>query len=128
VAVLFNVTFTTSDVARLAAFWVAALDLATVEQRDDLVRLGPAAGGGPSLLILHSDDPAGAAGRVHLDLAAADVAVEVRRLVGLGATLADGGDASAPASRSGNGLSWIVLRDPDGNELCLGGLPATLDG
>jgi len=26
--------------------------------------------------------------------------------------------------RSANGISWIVMADADGNEFCLGGLPA----
>jgi catechol 2,3-dioxygenase-like lactoylglutathione lyase family enzyme len=123
VAELFNVTLLTADAPRLAAFWAAALDLRPVESRPDLVRLRSRRGG-PDVLVLHSDAPSAATGRVHLDLAVADVTAEVRRLVVLGATLADGGDVAFPATRSANGPSWIVLHDPDGNEFFLGGLPA----
>jgi tRNA (guanine37-N1)-methyltransferase len=120
---LFNVTLVTADVRRLAAFWSGALGYAHVEAGDDLVRLAAPTAAGPDLLVLRSAQPASSAGRVHLDLAAADVVGEVQRLVGLGASLADGGTVGSPVWRTGNGISWVVLVDPDGNEMCLGGLP-----
>ena len=51
--------------------------------------------------------------RVHLNLASeyvAHQAAEVDRLLGLGATRADIGQGEVP---------WVVLADPEGNELCV---------
>lgn len=127
-ASIFNITFVTSDVARLGAFWAAALDMEVVEERHGLMRLADPDRATPNLLVLHGETPTRPAGRVHLDLAASDVAAETRRLVAIGADLVDGGSASAPTTRSANGLTWVVLRDPDGNELCLGGYPDLASG
>jgi catechol 2,3-dioxygenase-like lactoylglutathione lyase family enzyme len=124
VAALFNVTLTTADVARLAAFWSAALGMTVIEQRADLARLAAPAGRGTNLLILRGDSPSAPNGRVHLDLAAADLVAEAGRLVELGAVLVDGGTPQRPMMRSANGISWIVMADADGNEFCVGGLPA----
>ena len=60
---------------------------------------------------------------MHLDLAARDVEAEVVRLIDLGASLVDTGSTAAPVWRVANGLKWVVLQDPEGNELCLGNLP-----
>ncbi|MEU9129570.1 VOC family protein [Kitasatospora sp. NPDC048540] len=52
--------------------------------------------------------------RIHVDFAAAPdrgMAGEVERLVALGASVV--GEHSAP------GLTWTVLRDPDGNQFCV---------
>jgi predicted enzyme related to lactoylglutathione lyase len=50
--------------------------------------------------------------RVHVDFVAEDREREIDRLVTLGATR--GEDHTVP------GLTWTVLRDPEGNEFCVG--------
>jgi predicted enzyme related to lactoylglutathione lyase len=122
-ASIFNITMVTCDVSRLGAFWAAALHMDVMEERSDLLRLADPTRESPNLLLLHSDDPTNGGSRVHLDLAARDVDAETQRLVGLGAELVDGGTAKSPNTRSANGVRWVVLQDPDGNELCLGGYP-----
>jgi len=49
--------------------------------------------------------------RVHLDFASEDMAAEVERLRGLGATQI--------AARSLGDFRWTVLADPEGNEFCV---------
>jgi predicted enzyme related to lactoylglutathione lyase len=49
---------------------------------------------------------------MHLDIHAADIDAEAERLIGLGATKLDG-----PIDEWGE--RWIVLADPEGNELCV---------
>jgi hypothetical protein len=49
--------------------------------------------------------------RLHLDLASAERAADVARLVGLGAV--EVGEREVPGAR------WTTLRDPDGNEFCV---------
>jgi hypothetical protein len=48
--------------------------------------------------------------RLHLDLRPKDQAAEVTRLEGLGARRVDIAQGE---------VSWVVLADPDGNELCV---------
>jgi hypothetical protein len=49
--------------------------------------------------------------RMHVDLAAPDLAAEIARLVDLGATVV--------AEMSEFGYSWTVMQDPEGNEFCV---------
>ena len=60
------------------------------------------------------DGPKTVKNRLHLDLAPGpdgDQAAEVARLKGLGAVPVDIGQ--------GDDVSWVVLADPEGNELCV---------
>jgi hypothetical protein len=49
--------------------------------------------------------------RLHIDLDPDDQAAEVERLLALGARPADVGQ--------GDDVAWVVLADPEGNELCV---------
>ena len=51
--------------------------------------------------------------RVHLDLRTRDLEPELRRLLGLGATLL----TDQPVREAG--WRWYILADPDGNEFCV---------
>ena len=121
--ILHHVTIDCADPYRLASFWSAVTGYPVVEERDDLARLGAHGQGVPDLLFMRVDDPTPGKNRLHLDLAAEDVVAEVVRLVELGASPVDDGSATAPTWRSANGIRWVVLRDPEGNLLCLGDLP-----
>jgi hypothetical protein len=59
---------------------------------------------------------------VHLDLATREPEAEVARLVELGAALVDKADTDNDGLpwREGNGTRWVVMRDPEGNEFCIG--------
>jgi catechol 2,3-dioxygenase-like lactoylglutathione lyase family enzyme len=119
---LFNVTFDAQDPRRLGRFWSHVLGYSVIEERPELVRLrgDPSA---PDLLFLRVADPAPGKPRLHLDLAAGDVATEIRRLAALGAALADGGSPDQPRWREANNIKWVVLEDPEGNAFCLGARP-----
>ena len=58
--------------------------------------------------------------RVHVDLASRDPDTEIARLIELGASLVDPPDESGPRWRAGNETRWVVMRDPEGNEFCIG--------
>lgn len=96
------------DVDAEVAWWAAALD-AQPEPRTDpgspYTGLGGVVGpGGPLTFAVQSVD---ATARVHVDVSAPDVAGEVERLLGLGAThVADVED-------------WVTLADPVGNLFCV---------
>jgi hypothetical protein len=112
-AFIFNVTFDCADPRRLAAFWSEVTGYRPVTERSDFVALeAPDARGVRRLLFFHVPEPKVAKNRVHVDLAAKDPEREIDRLVALGATRGQ--------DHQGNGTSWTVMSDPEGNEFCLG--------
>jgi predicted enzyme related to lactoylglutathione lyase len=106
------VTIDCADPSGLAAFWSAATGLdESWRYENEFVILG--AGAGIRLGLQRVPEPTPGKNRCHVDWAADDREVEVRRLVGLGATVVD--EQKTP------GLSWTVLQDPEGNEFCVSG-------
>ena len=68
----------------------------------------PAAG--PRLAFHQVPEPKTVKNRFHLDLITTDYQAEIRRLVGLGATVLNAID---------NGARWTTMADPEGNEFDL---------
>jgi hypothetical protein len=94
-------------------FWSAALDWPLVWDQDEETAIQSPRGGtkiswgGPPV------EPKLGKNRLHLDLAppvGGDQDAEVRRLLDLGAHRVDIGQGD---------VDWVVLADPDGNELCV---------
>ena len=128
-----QVSFDAEHPQRLMEFWCAVLDYELEPlhpaARAELEAMGidPAGSGrlfaaavdpegrGPRLLAQRVPEGKTAKNRVHLDVHLGDttrIPGEVERLVALGAThLAD---------FSEHGSTWAVLRDPEGNEFCVG--------
>jgi predicted enzyme related to lactoylglutathione lyase len=105
-----------TDPARIAGFWEAALGWRRTFEEDDEVCLEPPAGSpedgaAPGLLFLRVPENKTIKNRLHLDLRTKDQPAEVERLEGLGAQRVDVGQAPD--------ATWIVLSDPDGNEFCV---------
>jgi predicted enzyme related to lactoylglutathione lyase len=101
------------DPAVLAPFWAAATGWAVVGGGDDYASLRHPDGTGPYLELLRIADPKTAKLRIHLDVAPYpddDHAAEVERLTSLGARPADVGQRN---------VRWVVLADPEHNELCI---------
>jgi catechol 2,3-dioxygenase-like lactoylglutathione lyase family enzyme len=106
----------TTDPAKIAAFWEAALGWRRTWEEDDQVVLEPPEGSpeegvAPDLLFLRVPESKAIKNRLHLDLRPKDQAAEVARLEALGARAVDIGQ--------GKDVSWVVLADPDGNEFCV---------
>jgi len=104
------------DPDRLASFWAEALGWRRTYEEPDQVVLEPPAGCpedgvAPDLLFLRVPEPKQAKNRLHLDLRPDDQAAEVARLEALGARRVSVGQ--------GDDVSWVVLADPEGNELCV---------
>ncbi|MFW3171188.1 VOC family protein [Geodermatophilus sp. CPCC 206100] len=111
-----HITFDAHDPLRLARFWSAVTGYAVEDEpEDDEVLLEPPHPGTPGLLFIRVPDGKTAKNRVHLDIepptGTRDEAVE--RLLALGATVHE--DHRSPA----DGLGWVTLRDPEGNEFCV---------
>jgi len=117
VAFIYNVTFDARDPATLARFWAAATGYRIADERPDFVRLrAPDERGVRHILFFRVDHPTEGKNRMHVDLASRTPEDEIARLRELGATPVD-----PPGTwREGNGTRWVVLRDPEGNEFCLG--------
>ncbi|PXY27298.1 VOC family protein [Prauserella muralis] len=120
-----DVVFDCRHAASLARFWAAALDgyvvapydadelqrlrgLGITDPEDDpSVLVEPTAGGRPRLFFNRVPEAKAGKNRVHIDLDTDDLAAEIERLCGLGATVL--------AEHAGQ----VVLADPEGNEFCL---------
>ncbi|MFT7834983.1 VOC family protein [Saccharothrix sp. BKS2] len=103
---------TSAQVSALSEFWCSALGYRVDRRWQDPrgMTYTELTGDGPMLLLQPVDEPKTTKNRLHLDLAAPrDRDAEVDRLVGLGARRV-GGD---------EGLPWVVLTDPAGNEFCV---------
>ena len=110
-------TIDCADPRVLAEFWSAALRCEVISCDDAGAYLRPP--GGPTLEFIRVDEPKSVKNRVHLGMRTDDVDAEVDRLIALGASAAWEEDFPA-----GWPYRNVVLRDPEGNEFCLGDEPA----
>ena len=103
-----------ADLARSAPFWSAVLGYTASPAGNGPYRsLEPESGAGIDVLLQRVPHVKGQKNRLHLDLRTPDLDAEVRRVLGLGATLL----TSEPVTE--DGWSWHILADPDGNEFCV---------
>ena len=102
-----GITIDTNDLATATAFWSAVTGYEVTSSDGAGAFLGDPAGTGTGLYLQVVPEPATAKNRMHIDLAAEDVAAEVARIVDLGAT--------EVAKHDG----WSVLADTDGNQFCV---------
>ena len=103
-----------SDLDRSARFWSDVLGYAAGAATYGHYRsLTPESGEGIEVLLQQVDDEKHGKNRLHLDLRTADLAAEVSRILGFGASLV----TSRPVEE--DGWRWHILADPDGNEFCV---------
>ncbi len=115
---LVHLVIDAADPPRLARFWAAALGWEAAAGEPGEVVVAPAGFSYPGpaalpLVFVPVAEPKTGKNRTHLDLpttSAGHQAAEVRRLRDLGATPAVIGQGEVP---------WVVLADPEGNELCV---------
>lgn len=106
-----EITITTADGQRAAAFWCEALGYRLLYRRDRYHVLGPADGDGPQVVIQAVDGHRPSPGSVHLDLRVDRPAETVGRMEAHGAQVVE---HVADGTRE-----WTVMRDPDGNLFCV---------
>ena len=99
------------DPAGLARWWAQALGWELGDEEPGGVEVRPPAGGAPSLFFTRVEEEKQGKNRLHLDLSADDQDAAVEDLVAAGASRADVGQPGD--------AQWVVLGDPEGNELCL---------
>jgi len=98
------------DPRALGHWWARALGWIVTLDEDDEFEIRPAADVTPGLLFVPVADDRVVKNRLHLDFSPDDQAAEVQRLLDLGAVRADVGQSD---------VSWVVLRDPEGNDFCV---------
>jgi Glyoxalase-like domain len=100
----------------LVRFWAAALGYVQwFEPFGQFAGLKPPPADprtGLAIIFQRVPEPKVVKNRAHVDYEAVDRAVEVERLVGLGATIVSEVDEIP-------GLRWTVMADPAGNEFCV---------
>ncbi|MCX4747066.1 VOC family protein [Kitasatospora sp. NBC_01287] len=106
-----HVTVDCADPPKLAAWWAQALGGSVTADFGGFYAL--VEGGGLAMGFQKVPEARTDKNSVHVDLAASDRAVEIERLIRLGAT--------EVAEHTVPGLAWTVLRDPEGNEFCVSG-------
>ena len=97
----------------LAEFWSAALGYTTLGGAGSDVLLVDLSGERPKLLLQQVPEAKTGKNRMHIDIETPDVDDEVARLEALGARRLE---ASAVEE---HGHRWVVMADPEGNELCV---------
>ncbi|KUM85395.1 MULTISPECIES: VOC family protein [Streptomyces] len=107
-----HVTIDCADAYALADFWSQVLGLPLHEEDrpgDEEAQIEAA-----RLLFVTVPEVKRGKNRLHFDLQPQDRTrdEEVTRLLALGATLLDD-------QRTGDGMGWVVLTDPEGNEFCV---------
>jgi hypothetical protein len=113
-----NITFDCADPYLLAGFWSQVTgyqeDPENPNEPDDPEGYLAGPGDQPGLLFIKVPEAKTVKNRVHLDLVPADGNrdEEVERLLRMGATL-------VADHRRSDGTGWVVLADPEGNELCI---------
>ncbi len=106
----YSVVIDCNDLEREVSFWQAVLGYERVYEADDEIVLSTDAETEPGLVFVKVPEPKTVKNRLHIDLAPDDQDAEVERIIALGATRADIGQHDVP---------WVVLRSPEGNELCV---------
>jgi hypothetical protein len=99
-----------ADPVTLGRWWAEALGWVVVNDDPDEFEIRPEPERLPGLLFADVPEPKMMKNRLHLDLRPDDRDAEVDRLLALGAARADIGQGEQ---------SWVVLRDPEGNEFCV---------
>jgi hypothetical protein len=143
-----TITFDCADVATMHRFWTIALDYgdgetdpdaldaffdtlrrAGVPEQDLMSRAGtpppPDQPGSPFLYFQRVPEPKTSKNRVHLDIVVHDPEAKARELAALGATRPERPaptetDAAFCRAFDTTGDGWILMLDPEGNELCIG--------
>lgn len=98
------------DPVTLGRWWADALGWVVVDDDPDEFEIRAEPERLPGLLFATVPEPKLAKNRLHLDLRPTDQQAAVDRLLALGAEHADVGQGDE---------SWVVLRDPEGNEFCV---------
>ncbi|WP_378742551.1 VOC family protein [Nocardia brasiliensis] len=114
--ILRHVTIDCADPYELATFWSTVTGWPVSDEDkpgdDDALLIAPAPV--PGLLFIRVPEAKTVKNRIHFDWMPSEGTrdEEVERIIGLGATLYED-------HRTAEGLGWVTLLDPEGNEFCV---------
>jgi predicted enzyme related to lactoylglutathione lyase len=101
-----------ADPERLVEFYATALGYQPFGNAGaQYFSVVPRVGAGPKIVFQRVPEAKVAKNRMHLDLVVDDIEAEAERFVALGATRGERVEE--------HGGAWIVMQDPEGNELCI---------
>jgi predicted enzyme related to lactoylglutathione lyase len=109
---LFSVTFDAADPPRLAEFWAQVTGYSVKFADEKIAQITGDGSVGPMFMFLKVPESKTAKNRMHVDLGTADLDADVDRVIALGADLV--------GRHEQYGVTWATLRDPEGNEFCIG--------
>jgi predicted enzyme related to lactoylglutathione lyase len=107
----YSIVVDSRDQRALARWWAHVLDWKIVYEDEDETSIAREEDAEPQLSFIPVPEEKTVKNRLHIDLAPDDQETEVQGLLSMGAARADVGQ---PAE-----ASWVVLRDPEGNEFCV---------
>ncbi|MFE7046406.1 VOC family protein [Streptomyces atratus] len=99
------------DLPSLARFWCQVLDWEVLFEADDEIVIGADKSAVPGITFVPVPEKKTVKNRLHIDLAPDDQAVEVERIIGLGARRVDIGQRAD--------VSRVLPADPEGNDFCV---------
>ena len=99
-----------ADPVALGRWWATALEWTVVNDDPEDFEIRPTPERLPGLLFARVSESKTLKNRLHLDFRPDDRDAAVARLLDLGAAHANVGQGDE---------SWVVLRDPEGNEFCV---------
>lgn len=103
-----------ADAVALRAFYCDALGYEAHQESEQYTSCIPGPGAvGPKIVFQQVPESKSVKNRVHLDLVVDDIEAESTRWLALGATRV----SAQPICEAGE--CWIVMLDPEGNEVCL---------
>ena len=110
---LANLTFDCKQPLTLSGFWSNVIDRPVGEGASEFFAQLPSSDSSPNWFFIQVPEDKTVKNRVHIDLECDDMANEIERLVGLGATHVRDVEEW--------GHAWSVFNDPEGNEFCVSG-------
>jgi predicted enzyme related to lactoylglutathione lyase len=102
-----HVVFDCANAADLAGFWAGVLNSTVDAEGNEFFATVNKGSDGTALMFIQVPEERVGKNRLHVDLATADWAAEVDRIVGLG--------AKRVSEHNEFGTHWITLADPEGN-------------
>jgi hypothetical protein len=102
-----------TDPPALSRWWADVLGWRVTDEDDGVVEIADPGGALPTIVFVPVPEAKTGKNRLHIDVSpvGCDQDEELKRLLSLGATPTDVGQ--------GDDVTWVVLADPEGNELCL---------
>ena len=106
-----TITIDCVDPELVSRFWIDLLGYEVVPNHTNSIQTGHPSNRGPRMLFTPAGEAKREKNRIHFDLRPENQSESVERALALGAHISEIGQTGEE--------SWVVLRDPEGNEFCI---------